>query len=61
LDKEYKHHLKKIENIFDFVSGSVMGNINQRDDKGHSYLVRLTPRVYQSPSKEKKIQKLTEV
>ena len=34
LDKEYKHHLKKIENIFDFVSGSVMGNINQRDDKG---------------------------
>ena len=34
LDKEYKNNLKKIENIFEFVSGSAMGNLGQHDDKG---------------------------
>ena len=34
LDKEYKTNLKKIENIFEFVSGSAMGSVNQSSDNG---------------------------
>ena len=34
LDNEYKNNLKKIENIFNFVSGSAIGNNNRSSDNG---------------------------
>jgi gas vesicle protein len=34
LDNEYKNNLKKIENIFNFVSGSAMENNNRSSDNG---------------------------